>query len=197
MFLDSCFRCCHLTAPSRLLAKESFAVALIARNADSVKALSDEINAAGGMAASFPILSYSNTDIHSTYARIRAHHQGLPIRARYHPGGRPRRRADEPRRRIRVDEKGKRGSLTFTGATASVRGNVTTRAFSAGKHVLRALSQSLAKEFGKQNVHVLHAIIGGGILTDSAREHSYLHLIKQPRSAWTWELDLRPAHEKW
>ncbi|KAK0505559.1 NAD-P-binding protein [Armillaria luteobubalina] len=195
MFLDSCFRCCHLTAPSRLLAKESFAVALIARNADSVKALSDEINAAGGMAASFPILSYSNTDIHSTYARIRAHHQGLPIRARYHPGGRPRRAFAFSKN---VDEKGKRGSLTFTGATASVRGNVTTRAFSAGKHVLRALSQSLAKEFGKQNVHVLHWEQNEDVrLSPIGIADSYLHLIKQPRSAWTWELDLRPAHEKW
>ncbi|PBK70155.1 NAD(P)-binding protein, partial [Armillaria solidipes] len=117
-----------------------------------------------------------------------------------------------------VDEKGRRGSSIFTGATASVRGNVTTSVFSSGKHALRALSQSLAKEFGKQNIHVSHAIIDGGILTNSARERrndpeweqnedvrlspdriaeSYLHLIKQPRSAWTWELDLRPAHEKW
>ena len=49
---------------------------------------------------------------------------------------------------------GSRGSLIFTGATASIRGNVTTSAFSAGKHALRALSQSLAKEFGKENIHV-------------------------------------------
>ncbi|PBK68136.1 hypothetical protein ARMSODRAFT_1020160 [Armillaria solidipes] len=104
-----------------------------------------------------------------------------------------------------VNEKGKRGSLIFTGATASVRGNVMTSAFLAGKHMLRALSQSLA-------------IIDGDILTNSAykchndREwewnedvrlspdriaESYLHLINQPCSAWTWELDLRPAHEKW
>ncbi|PBK84243.1 hypothetical protein ARMGADRAFT_1088695 [Armillaria gallica] len=104
-----------------------------------------------------------------------------------------------------VDEKGRRGSLIFT-------------AFSSGKHALRALSQSLANQFGKQNIHVSHAIIDSGILTNSARERrndpeweqnedvrlspdgiaeSYLHLIKQPRSAWTWELDLRPAHEKW
>ena len=52
-----------------------------------------------------------------------------------------------------IDE-GKRGTLIFTGATASLRGNVTTSAFAAGKHGIRALSQSLAKEFGKQNIHV-------------------------------------------
>lgn len=56
--------------------------------------------------------------------------------------------------------------LIFTGATASVRGNTLTSAFAAGKHGLRALSQSLAKEFGKENIHVAHAIIDGGILTD-------------------------------
>ncbi|PBK61754.1 hypothetical protein ARMSODRAFT_1025477 [Armillaria solidipes] len=117
-----------------------------------------------------------------------------------------------------VDKKGRRGSSIFMGATASVRKNIMTSAFSSGKHVLRALSQSLAKEFRKQNIHVSHAIIDGSILTNSAREHhndpeweqnedvrlspdgiaeSYLHLIKQPHSAWTWELDLHPAHEKW
>ena len=53
-----------------------------------------------------------------------------------------------------MDEKGKRGTLLITGATASWRGNVTTSAFSAAKFALRALSQSLAKEFGKQNIHV-------------------------------------------
>jgi len=118
-----------------------------------------------------------------------------------------------------IDELGKRGTLIFTGATASIRGNVTTSAFAAGKFGLRALSQSLAKEFGKQNIHVSHAIIDGGIITDRSLERrggdvnykenadirlspegiaqSYLFLAKQERSSWTWELDLRPAHEKW
>lgn len=55
-----------------------------------------------------------------------------------------------------VDERGARGTLLFTGATASIRGNVTTSAFAAGKFGIRALSQSLAKEFGKENIHVSH-----------------------------------------
>ncbi|KAI0668188.1 short-chain dehydrogenase/reductase SDR [Trametes maxima] len=121
-----------------------------------------------------------------------------------------------------VDAIGKRGTLIFTGATASIRGNVTTSAFAAGKFALRALSQSLNKEFGKQNIHVAHSIIDGGILTDRGLERaadeaarqrlkenanvrldpesiakSYLYLANQDNSAWTWELDLRPAHEKW
>jgi len=120
------------------------------------------------------------------------------------------------------DALGKRGTLLFTGATASWRGNTTTSAFAAGKFALRALSQSLSKEFGRQNIHVAHTIIDGGILTDrSLQRHtdptaskewqengnirlspesianSYLYLANQDKSAWTWELDLRPAHEKW
>jgi len=113
--------------------------------------------------------------------------------------------------------KGKRGTLLFTGATASLRGNTTTSAFAASKFGIRALAQSLAKEFGKQNIHVAHSIIDGGILTDRSKTYqseevlnnpdlllkpeniaeAYLYLVNQDRSAWTWELDLRPAHEKW
>lgn len=57
------------------------------------------------------------------------------------------------------EDTGKRGALLFTGATASVRGNVTTSAFAAGKFALRALSQSLAKEFGKENIHVCPVLL--------------------------------------
>ncbi|KAF9242319.1 hypothetical protein BU15DRAFT_72851 [Melanogaster broomeanus] len=112
----------------------------------------------------------------------------------------------------------KKGTLIFTGATASLRGNTLTSAFAAGKFGIRALSQSLAKEFWKQNIHVAHSIIDGSILTDRSRglrdntewetntdvrldpdsiAKSYLHLVEQDNSAWTWEIDLRPAHEKW
>ncbi|KIM62884.1 hypothetical protein SCLCIDRAFT_1214680 [Scleroderma citrinum Foug A] len=112
----------------------------------------------------------------------------------------------------------KRGTLLFTGATASIRGNATTSAFAAGKHGLRALAQSLAKEFGKQNIHIAHSIIDGVILTERTKGRlddpnlegnmdthldsasiakSYLGLVQQDSSAWTWEIDLRPAHEKW
>ncbi|KAI0707205.1 short-chain dehydrogenase/reductase SDR [Earliella scabrosa] len=121
-----------------------------------------------------------------------------------------------------LDERGARGTLLFTGATASIRGNVYTSAFAAGKHGLRALSQSLAKEFGKENIHVSSPLFcQPRILTDRSLSRrsgdaaeafknnrdtrldaesiaqSYLYLVRQDRSAWTWELDLRPAHEKW
>ncbi|KAJ8689284.1 hypothetical protein PTI98_013320 [Pleurotus ostreatus] len=102
---------------------------------------------------------------------------------------------------------GKRGTIIFTGATAALRGNVMTSVFAAGKHGQRALSQSLAKEFGKDNIHVAHTIIDGQILTDRTRSYNdgasnwatnadvrlspesiasaYLYLVNQDRSAWT------------
>ncbi|KAF8868087.1 hypothetical protein CPB85DRAFT_1448934 [Mucidula mucida] len=92
-------------------------------------------------------------------------------------------------------------------------GNTHTSAFSAAKSGVRALSQSLAKEFGpKEDIHVAHAIIDGRIMTGSALEQSggkmnglrpesiaqaYLNLAQQEKSAWTWELDLRAASEQW
>jgi len=114
---------------------------------------------------------------------------------------------------------GKKGTLIFTGATASWRGNTTTSLFSANKFGLRSLSQSLNKEFGKQNIHVAHTIIDGGVLTDRSRDRqgndseweknanvrlnpdsvakAHKYLVSQDSSSFTWELDLRPAHEKW
>ncbi|KIK94450.1 hypothetical protein PAXRUDRAFT_142819 [Paxillus rubicundulus Ve08.2h10] len=114
----------------------------------------------------------------------------------------------------------KRGTLVFTGATAATRENATTSAFAAGKFGVRALSQSLAKEFGKQNIHVrsLISTIDGAIITGRTRgsrngptreiiadthlhpdsiAKSYLHLVEQDSTAWSWEIDLRPAQEKW
>ncbi|KAI6102672.1 hypothetical protein EDD16DRAFT_1898649 [Pisolithus croceorrhizus] len=112
----------------------------------------------------------------------------------------------------------KRGTLLFTGTDASIRGNVTSSAFAAGKRGLRALSQSLAKEFGKKNIHVAHSVIDGSILTDRTRTmfnspewetnvdgrvdsnsiaKTFLDLVQQDSSAWTWEIDLRPAHAEW
>jgi len=118
-----------------------------------------------------------------------------------------------------IEGSGKKGTLILTGATASLRGNTSTSLFSAGKFGMRSLSQSLNKEFGKQNIHVAHSIIDGGVLTDKSRimrggnpewetnanirlgpdsiANSYKYLVSQDSSALTWEIDLRPAHEKW
>jgi NAD(P)-dependent dehydrogenase (short-subunit alcohol dehydrogenase family) len=112
----------------------------------------------------------------------------------------------------------RRGTILFTGATASVRGSSGFSAFSGAKHGLRALAQSMARELGPLGIHVAHPIIDGaidtefirtlfperyalkdrdGILNPDAIAETYWHLHCQPRSAWTHEMDLRPWIETW
>lgn len=111
-----------------------------------------------------------------------------------------------------------RGTILFTGATASVRGGPGYSAFAAGKHGLRAVAQSMARELGPKNIHVAHVVIDGaidtafiadmfperyalkdrdGILDPEAIAENYWRLHTQPRNAWTHELDLRPWIEPW
>jgi NAD(P)-dependent dehydrogenase (short-subunit alcohol dehydrogenase family) len=110
-----------------------------------------------------------------------------------------------------------RGSILFTGATASVRGAAHFGAFAAAKGGLRQVAQSMARELGPQGIHVGHVIVDGLIDSPRVRERfpervaaagedgmlkpdeiaeSYLQLHEQARSAWTFELDLRPWKEK-
>ncbi|MDZ7629245.1 MAG: SDR family NAD(P)-dependent oxidoreductase [Parvularculaceae bacterium] len=110
------------------------------------------------------------------------------------------------------------GVIIFTGATASLRGAAGYSAFAGAKHALRALAQSMARELGPKNIHVAHVVVDGAIDTDfiaglvpdiaalraqdailspDAIAANYVWLWKQPRSAWTHELDLRPWKEKW
>lgn len=111
-----------------------------------------------------------------------------------------------------------RGSIFFTGATASLRGRAGFAAFAGAKHGLRALAQSMAKELGPKGIHVAHPVIDGAIDTEFIRENfpdryalkdrdgilnpehiadAYWMLHQQPRDAWTHELDLRPWIEAW
>ena len=100
------------------------------------------------------------------------------------------------------------GTLLFTGASASVKGYARSAPFAMGKFALRGLAQSLARELHPQNIHVGHVVIDGGIgragdprgsergsdgmLDPDAIAQSYLHLHRQHRSAWSWEIELRP-----
>ncbi|MGI9412340.1 MAG: SDR family oxidoreductase [Hyphomicrobiales bacterium] len=117
----------------------------------------------------------------------------------------------------RMVERG-RGTMLFTGATASVRGAEGFAAFAGGKHALRALAQSMARELGPKGIHIAHVVIDGAIDTKWTREmfpewfenrpadgvmqpdelaEIYWHLHSQPRSAWTFETDVRPYVEPW
>ena len=117
---------------------------------------------------------------------------------------------------VEEDEPFGRGSLLFTGATASLRGRPQFAAFASAKAGLRSLAQSLAREYGPKGLHIAHVVIDGGIdgerlraaaphrateagtdgLLDADRiADVYWHLHTQHRSAWTQELDLRPFKE--
>ena len=99
------------------------------------------------------------------------------------------------------------GAILFTGASASVKGYAQSASFAMGKFALRGLAQSLARELSPRGIHVAHVVIDGGIssarrppspdkpdalLDPDAIAASYWHLLLQPRSAWTWEIELRP-----
>jgi NAD(P)-dependent dehydrogenase (short-subunit alcohol dehydrogenase family) len=102
----------------------------------------------------------------------------------------------------------RRGSIFFTGASASVKGYAQSAPFAMGKFALRGLAQSMARELAPQGLHVAHFVIDGGIsrgpddprrergadglLEPAAIAETYLNVHAQPRSAWTWEVELRP-----
>jgi NAD(P)-dependent dehydrogenase (short-subunit alcohol dehydrogenase family) len=104
-----------------------------------------------------------------------------------------------------------RGAIVFTGASAGVKGYAQSAPFAMGKFALRGLAQSMARELHPQGIHVAHVVIDGGIKSARREEAadkpaslldpdgiaaSYLHLIHQPRSAWAWEIELRPWVER-
>jgi NAD(P)-dependent dehydrogenase (short-subunit alcohol dehydrogenase family) len=105
----------------------------------------------------------------------------------------------------------KHGAILFTGASASVKGYAQSAPFAMGKFALRGLAQSLARELSPQGIHVAHFVIDGGIRSTSragdadkpdalldpdAIALTYLNILHQPRSAWTWEIELRPWVER-
>jgi NAD(P)-dependent dehydrogenase (short-subunit alcohol dehydrogenase family) len=110
------------------------------------------------------------------------------------------------------------GTILFTGATASMRGGAKFGAFASAKAGLRALAQSMARELGQEGIHVAHVVVDGIIDSPAQRERfgamikdkpepalmhpddiarNYVAIHDQPRSAWTFEIDLRPWAEKW
>ncbi|MGE0717802.1 MAG: SDR family NAD(P)-dependent oxidoreductase, partial [Alphaproteobacteria bacterium] len=103
------------------------------------------------------------------------------------------------------------GAILLTGASASVKGYAQSAPFAMGKFALRGLAQSLARELSPQGIHVAHFVIDGGIRSAARRDApdqpdslldpdaiaaSYVHILEQPRSAWTWEVELRPWVER-
>lgn len=99
------------------------------------------------------------------------------------------------------------GAIFFTGASASVKGYARSAPFAMGKFALRGLAQSIAREMAPKNIHVAHFVIDGAIRSETRLEpadqpdslldpdaiaQTYLAILRQPRSAWSWEVELRP-----
>lgn len=116
--------------------------------------------------------------------------------------------AQEAARRMLVHG---RGAIIFTGATASLKGYAGSAPFAMSKFALRGLAQSLARELAPRGIHVAHVIVDGAIrgarrtepadqpdstLDPDSIAENYIYLLRQPRNAWTWEIELRPWIEK-
>jgi NAD(P)-dependent dehydrogenase (short-subunit alcohol dehydrogenase family) len=218
-------------AVARRFASEGFAVGLMARQEESLAAAREEVEGSGGTALAVAADAADATSVASGFDRVREE-LGEPEVFVYNAGAfqmggilelNPEQFDDCFRANCSgafygaqrvlpaMVERG-RGTIILTGATAALRGSARFAALATGKFGLRALAQSMAREFGPQGIHVAHVVIDGQINTPSLREaqpnreesttlspesiaEMYWQLHAQDPTAWTLELDLRPALE--
>ncbi|WP_233270300.1 SDR family oxidoreductase [Chachezhania sediminis] len=227
-------------AIAKRFAAGGYTVCLGRRNADKLAPLVAEIEAMGATAHAYALDARSEDVVAEVFARIEAEVGPLEV-VIFNVGGNVRfpildttsrvfRKVWEMscfagfftgREAARYMVPRGRGSIFFTGASASLRGNSGYAAFSAGKAGLRALAQSMAKELGPKNIHVAHLVIDAGVDTAFVRDlwtkmgkdpdslppdtlmnpasvgEAYWTLHNQTRDAWTFEMDLRPYGESW
>jgi NAD(P)-dependent dehydrogenase (short-subunit alcohol dehydrogenase family) len=227
-------------AVARRFAAGGYRVCIARRDAEKSRGIVQEIAAAGGVARAFATDVRSEEAVAALFARVEAELGPIEI-CLFNAGANTKALLIETSARLfsRVWElacyggfltgreaarhmvpRG-RGTILFTGATASVRGGAGFAAFAAAKFGLRAVAQAMARELAPKNVHVAHLIIDGAI--DSAAIHrrlgaatgtvpdlppdsliqtrsvaeAYWMLHNQPRDGWTHELDIRPYSERW
>jgi NAD(P)-dependent dehydrogenase (short-subunit alcohol dehydrogenase family) len=225
------------SAVARRFAREGYTVCVARRTESALKPLVDQITAEGGRAVAFGLDARREDDVAKLFQHIEAQIGPVEVLV-FNVGGNVRFPILETtaqkyfkvwemcamavflagREAARVMLPRGRGTLLFTGATASLRGAAGFAAFAGGKAALRALAQSMARELGPKGLHVAHVVIDGLIDTAFSREHfaqrvadagpdgvlnpdhiaqAYWWLHSQPRDAWTFELDLRPSLERW
>jgi NAD(P)-dependent dehydrogenase (short-subunit alcohol dehydrogenase family) len=218
-------------------AKEGYTVCVARRTATALKPLVDQITVEGGKAVAFGLDARREDQVVNFFHQIEAEVGPVEVLV-FNVGGNVRFPVLETtaqkyfkvwemcamagflagREAARLMLPRGRGTLLFTGATASLRGAAGFSAFAGGKAALRALAQSMARELGPKGLHVAHVVIDGMIDTAFTREHfaqrveevgpdgilnpdhiadAYWWLHEQPRDAWTFELDLRPSAERW
>ena len=224
-------------AIAKRFAREGFAAVIVRRHAEQLEALSAAIREAGGEAHPFGVDARQEDQMVALFAKVEAEIAPVEVCV-FNIGANVRFPIVETTARVftkvwemacfsgfltgreaaKVMTPRGRGTIIFTGATASVRGRDGFAAFAAAKHGLRALAQSMARELGPKGVHVAHTIIDGaidtqwiaenfpqryalkaqdGILNPEHIAEAYWSLHAQPRDAWTHELDLRPWMEAW
>jgi len=224
-------------AIARRFAREGYVACVTRRTADKLAPLVAQIEAAGGRARAFGSDARREDQVASLFAEIERDVGPVEVCV-FNVGGNVRFPIRETTERVyrkvwemaalagflvgreaaRAMTPRGRGTILFTGATASLRGGKGFAAFAGAKHALRALAQSMARELGPEGVHVAHVVIDGaidtpfirdnfperyrlkdqaGILDPDAIAENYWRLHCQPRSAWTHELDLRPWMEPW
>jgi NAD(P)-dependent dehydrogenase (short-subunit alcohol dehydrogenase family) len=224
-------------AVARRFAREGLIACVTRRNADKLAPLIAEINGAGGRAHAFGCDARKEDEVIALVDRIEREVAPIEVLVFNVGANVPASILDETARKYlkiwemaafggfltgreaarRMVARG-RGTILFTGATASLRGAASFGAFAGAKHALRALAQSMARELAPRGVHVGHVIVDGVIAGPFARDHlpalyakkddgvildpdhiadNYWHLHRQPRDAWTFELDLRPWSERW
>jgi NAD(P)-dependent dehydrogenase (short-subunit alcohol dehydrogenase family) len=225
------------SAVARRFAKEGYTVCVARRTATALKPLVDQITVEGGKAVAFGLDARREDQVVNFFHQIEAEVGPVEVLV-FNVGGNVRFPVLETtaqkyfkvwemcamagflagREAARLMLPRGRGTLLFTGATASLRGAAGFSAFAGGKAALRALAQSMARELGPKGLHVAHVVIDGMIDTAFTREHfaqrveevgpdgilnpdhiadAYWWLHEQPRDAWTFELDLRPSAEGW
>ncbi|QBQ97873.1 SDR family oxidoreductase [Paraburkholderia pallida] len=224
-------------AIARRFAREGYIACVTRRHADKLAPLVAQIEAEGGVAHAFGSDARKEEDMVALFAEIEANI--APVEAAiFNIGANVRFDVTETTARVyqkvwemacfagflmgreaaKVMLPRARGSIFFTGATASLRGRAGFSAFAGAKHALRALAQSMARELGPQGIHVAQIIVDGAIDTEFIRENfperyklkerdgilnpehiadAYWTLHQQPRDAWTHEMDLRPWIEEW
>lgn len=223
-------------AVARRFAREGYVACVTRRDAEKLAALKERIEACGGTCHAFGSDARDEEAVIKLFTHIEADIGPIEVCV-FNIGGNVRFGITETsaqvyrkvwemcafagflngREAARVMLPRSRGTILFTGATASLRGGANFAAFAGGKHALRALAQSMARELGPQGIHVGHVVIDGGIDTPFVKERfperyalkdrdgilnpdaiaeNYWNLHCQQRSAWTLELDLRPWMEK-